>query len=246
MIEGKRILAVVPARGGSKGIKLKNLRPVLGVPMVARVGHVVGQLDSIDRAVVSTDHEEIAQVAEGAGLAAPFRRPETLSGDRIGDLEVLTNALNEMERIDGATYDVIVMLQPTSPLRRPEDITGTVEMLVRGAWDAVWTVSESDSKAHPLKQLTIEGSDEQQPGRLDYYDPAGKKIIARQQLTPVFHRNGIAYAITRDCLLGQGTIMGARTGAYLIEGPAVSIDTEWDIDLCEFLMRRNGYPEAGG
>jgi len=242
MIGGKRILVVVPARGGSKGIRLKNLRPVLGVAMVARVGHVVGQLDSIDRAVVSTDHEEIARVAEASGLAAPFRRPETLSGDRIGDLEVLTNALEEMERIDGLTYDIVVMLQPTSPLRKPEHVTDTVEMLVRGSWDAVWTVSESDSKAHPLKQLTVQPDS----GRLDYYDPAGKTIIARQQLTPLFHRNGIAYAITRDCLLGQKTIMGARTGALPIDGPTISIDTEWDIDLCEFLMRRSGYPEAEG
>jgi len=242
MIGGKRILVVVPARGGSKGIKLKNLRPILGVPMVARVGHVVGQLDMIDRAVVSTDHEGIARVAEGAGLAAPFRRPETLSGDRIGDLEVLTNALLEMERIDGLIYDIVVMLQPTSPLRKPEDVTGAIGMLIDGAWDAVWTVSKSDSKAHPLKQLTIGPETD----CLDYYDPAGKTIIARQQLTPVCHRNGIAYAITRDCLLEQKTIMGARTGALLIDGPAISIDTEWDIELCEFMMRREGYPEAEG
>ncbi len=242
MIGGRRILVVVPARGGSKGIKLKNLRAVLGVPMVARVGHVVAKLDTIDRAVVSTDHEEIAQVAEASGLAAPFRRPEPLSADRIGDLEVLTHALEEMERIDGVTYDIVVMLQPTSPLRRPEDVSGAIGMLVRGGWDAVWTVSESDSKAHPLKQLTMEPGS----GRLGYYDPAGKNVIARQQLKPVYHRNGIAYAITRDCLLGQKTIMGARTGALLIDGPAVSIDTEWDIDLCEFLMRRNGWREAEG
>ena len=137
MIGGKRILVVVPARGGSKGIRLKNLRSVLGVPMVARVGHVVGQLEIIDRAVVSTDHEEIARVAEASGLAAPFRRPETLSGDRIGDLEVLTHALGEMERIDGLTYDIVVMLQPTSPLRKPEHVTATVEMLLQGSWDAV-------------------------------------------------------------------------------------------------------------
>jgi len=240
MIDGKRILVVVPARGGSKGIKLKNLRPVLGVPMVARVGHVVAELDGIDRAVVSTDHEEIARVAEESGLAAPFRRPETLSGDRIGDLEVLTNALEEMERIDGVTYDVVVMLQPTSPLRRAEHVADTIRMLIDGGWDAVWTVSESDSKAHPLKQLTVDGGS----GRLDYYDPAGKAIIARQQLVPVYHRNGIAYAITRDCLLGQKTIMGARTGALLIDGPTISIDTEWDIDLCELMMRRHGYPGA--
>ena len=76
MLEGRRILAVVPARGGSKGIPLKNLQPVGGVPLVARVGHVVAALPWLDRAVVSTDHEEIAAVAQAAGIAAPFRRPE--------------------------------------------------------------------------------------------------------------------------------------------------------------------------
>ena len=237
MIAGRRVLAVVPARGGSKGIKLKNLKPVLGVPMVARVGDVVRQVDDIDRAVVSTDHEEIARVAEGAGLAAPFRRPEALSGDRIGDLEVLTNALEEMEWIDGVAYDIVLMLQPTSPLRTAEDVGRTLAMLVEGDWDAVWTVSETDSKAHPLKQLTVEAGS----GRLDYYDRAGKTIIARQQLTPVYHRNGIAYAITRACLMDQGTIMGARTGALIIDRPTISIDTEWDIELCELLMRRQGW-----
>ncbi len=240
MIDGRRVLVVVPARGGSKGIRLKNLRPVLGVPMVARVGHLVAGMEHVDRAVVSTDHEEIAAVAEAAGLAAPFRRPEPLSGDRIGDLEVLTNALEEMERIDGVAYDIVVMLQPTSPLRRVEDVTGTIGALVRGGWDAVWTVSETDSKAHPLKQLTVDAAS----GALDYYDPAGKAVIARQQLRPVYHRNGIAYAITRDCLLGQRTIMGARTGAYLIDRHTVSIDTEWDIELCELVMRREGYAEG--
>ena len=237
MIEGRRVLAVVPARGGSKGIPLKNLQPVLGVPMVARVGEVVGAVESVDRAVVSTDHEEIARVAEAAGLAAPFRRPESLSGDRIGDLEVLTDALEQMERIDDATYDVVVMLQPTSPLRTAEDVRRTIAMLVEGGWDAVWTVSETDSKAHPLKQLTVDADS----GRLDYYDPAGKTIIARQQLAPAYHRNGIAYAITRACLLEQRTIMGARAGGLVIDRPTISIDTEWDIELCELMMRRQGW-----
>ena len=241
MISGRRVLVVVPARGGSKGIPLKNLRPVAGVPLVARVGHVATALGELDRAVVSTDHEEIAAVAEAAGLAAPFRRPEDLSGDRIGDLEVLTHALLETERTDGVTHDVVVMLQPTSPLRRPEDVAATLRMLVYGAWDAVWTVSETESKAHPLKQLTVDPGS----GRLDYYDPRGKTIVARQQLAPVYHRNGIAYAITRQCLLEQKTIMGARSAALVIERPTISIDTEWDIELCELLMRRQGDPTAG-
>lgn len=238
MIAGQRVLAVVPARGGSKGIPLKNLRLVFGVPMVARVGKVVRALPVIDRAVVSTDHEEIARVAEAAGIAAPFRRPPDISGDRISDREVLVHALNETERLDGVTYDIIVMLQPTSPLRRPDHVQATIEMLVKGNWDAVWTLSETDSKEHPLKQLTVTGEE------LDYYDPAGKSIVARQQLKPVYHRNGIAYAITRNCLLSQGGIKGRRTGGMILDGHFVSIDTEWDIALVELIMRREGWYEG--
>lgn len=199
--------------------------------MIARVGEIVRGLPMIDRAVVSTDHEEIARVAEASGLAAPFRRPPEISGDRIGDWDVLVHALHETERLDGITYDIVVMLQPTSPLRKPEHVRAAIEMLVEGHWDAVWTLSETDSKEHPLKQLTVTA------GELDYYDPAGKTIIARQQLKPVYHRNGIAYAITRDCLLNQGGIKGRRTGGLVLEGHFVSIDTEWDIALAEFIMR---------
>jgi CMP-N-acetylneuraminic acid synthetase len=95
----------------------------------------------------------------------------------------------------------------------------------------VWTVSPTDSKAHPLKQLTRSAD-----GELGYYDPKGKAIVARQQLEPVYHRNGIAYAITRSCLMDQQTIMGARTGALVLEGEFVSIDTEWDCQLVEFIL----------
>ena len=232
MIDGNRILVVVPARGGSKGIKLKNLRPLAGVPLVARVGHLLKELLWIDRAVVSTDHEEIARVASESGLEAPFMRPDTLSGDRIGDLDVLVNALEEMERIDAVIYDVVVMLQPTSPLRTAEHVTSTLRKLIDEDWDAVWTVSETDSKSHPLKQLTVADD----TGKLDYYDQSGGQIIARQQLGKLYHRNGAAYAIRRECLMDQGTIKGARTGALIMDGEFVSIDTDWDFRLAEFIL----------
>jgi CMP-N-acetylneuraminic acid synthetase len=160
MIGTKRILAVVPARGGSKGIPLKNLKPVGGVPMVAQVGVVLRDLPAIDRAVVSTDNDEIARVAEGAGIAAPFRRPAGLAGDRVADL--------------------------------------------------------------------------------DYYDPSGNAVVARHQLKPGYHRNGVAYAITRDCLVNQRSIKGTRTRGLVLDGHFVSIDTEWDIALAEFIMRHQG------
>ena len=236
MIEGRRVLAICPARGGSKGIPRKNLAPFLGRPLVAHVGSVVAEVPEIDRAVVSTDDPEIATVAGQAGLAAPFLRPESLSGDRVSDLDVLSHAVRETERIDGLAYDVVLMLQPTSPLRRPVHVVRALEMLVTGGWDAVWTVSETDSKGHPLKQLQIDPGS----GGFEYYDAAGEQIVARQQLSPVYHRNGVAYAITRSCLLEQKSIRGRKAGALVLDELLVSIDTPWDLRLCEFVAKHGG------
>lgn len=230
MIENKRVLAVCPARGGSKGIPMKNLRRIAGVSMVGRVGQIVAAVPEIDCSVVSTDHEDIAIEAELYGLGAPFRRPAELSGDRVGDHPVLVHALHEMESRNGVRYDIVVMLQPTSPMRTARHVRDTISMMVKGQWDSVWTVSETDSKGHPLKQFVV--SDD----GMSYYDPAGTAIIARQQLTPVYHRNGIAYAISRECLMEQGTTFGKRTGALILDEKFISIDTEWDIQLVEFAL----------
>jgi len=233
MIDGRSVLAVCPARGGSKGIPLKNIVPFCGIPLVARVAHLLRDIELVDRALVSTDHPEIARVAREAGLDAPFVRPQAISGDRIGDAEVLIHALQEIERIDGRCYDVVVMLQPTSPLRTAEQVIRTIEALVSGDWDSMWTVSETDSKSHPLKQLCLEEN-----GGVRLYDPAGSRIIARQQLSPVYHRNGVAYAMTRECVLGQRTIAGKKCGALILEGELVSIDTPWDLELAEYVFQR--------
>ncbi len=230
MINGKYILMVSPARGGSKGVTLKNLRTVLGESLVARVGSCVREVPLIDRAVVSTDHDEIAEAAEKAGLSAPFRRPPEISGDLVGDWEVLAHALSEMERIDGKEYGVVVMLQPTAPLRQAAQVTETIEKLISEELDAVWTVSRTDLKYHPLKQFSLED------GLLDYYDQEGKKILARQQLEPVYHVNGVAYAFTRECIAEQKAKMGIRTGALILESPDVSIDTEDDFKLVEKIL----------
>lgn len=236
MLGKNRILAVVPARGGSKGIPRKNLQPVLGVSLIARVGLVLKELTSssspslIDRAVVSTDDPEIVRAAQEAGIEAPFFRPPELSGDSIGDLEVLTHALLETEKINKTEYQIVVMLQPTSPLRKPAHVSSTIQKLVNENLDAVWTVSETDSKNHPFKQLTV--TDRQ----LSYYSSEGSKIIARQQLGKLYHRNGAAYAITRSCLLEQKTIMGRRSGAVVIKEPMVSIDTLLDLKLAEWYL----------
>jgi CMP-N,N'-diacetyllegionaminic acid synthase len=230
MIHGKRILVVVPARGGSKGIRLKNIQQVNGRPLVALVADVVKQIPEIDRAVVSTDSEEIAGVAKAAGLDVPFYRPESLSGDRIADWDVLVHALQACEELDKVQYDIVVMLQPTSPMRTATQVLNCIKMLVDEARDSVWTVSETDSKAHPLKQLRVSDGD------MSYYDPQGGQVIARQQLGTVYHRNGIAYAITRQCLLEQKSIKGENAGALIIKEQTVNIDTVWDLKLANFVM----------
>jgi CMP-N-acetylneuraminic acid synthetase len=232
LLRSRRILAVVPARGGSKGVKLKNIHPLDGIPLIAHVGRILRGVPVVDRAVVSTDHEAIATAAQAAGLAAPFRRPASLSGDLISDHQVLHHALTTMEQLDRTQYDVVLMLQPTSPLRRAEHVIAVLDKLVGENWDAVWTVSPTELKYHPLKQLTVA-----EDGAMDYFDPRGSTVIARQQLAPVYHRNGAAYAVTRDCLLSQGTIKGARTAAVVLTDPMVSIDTLDDFALAEQHLR---------
>ena len=235
MIENKHVLAVIPARGGSKGVPLKNIRTILGVPLIAWAAKVIEQAGFVDCSVVSTDHEQIKQVALDSGLEVPFLRPDDLSGDRVADHPVLVHALKEMEIRNGVSYDIVLMLQPTSPLRKPHHLLDTVEMLIDQDFDSVWTVSETDSKSHPLKQLTVSDN-----GAMDYYDQAGKEIIARQQLSTLYHRNGACYAFTRECLLDQGKIKGDKAGSLITE-PMISIDTLADFRLTEILMSE---PEA--
>lgn len=223
MIKGRTVLAVVPARGGSKGVPLKNLQPLWGRSLVAHVADIVRTAGIFDRAVVSTDHMEIADEAKKHGLDVPFTRPPELSGDLVGDHPVMLHALRETEALDARQFDVVVMLQPTCPQRRREHVVGAVAKLVDEGWDAVWTVSLTDIKYHPLKQLTV-GPD----GRMDYYDPGGRLIVARQQLSPVYYRNGAVYAITRDALVTGGSLKPERTGALVIDEPFVSIDTPDD------------------
>ena len=228
MIKNLSILAVIPARGGSKGVKLKNLRLVGGVPLVVIAGKVAHAVTLIDKCVVSTDSKEILEVAGRASIEVPFLRPNNLSGDQVGDWDVLYHALQAMEKIDKKEYDIVVMLQPTSPLRTPENVSKVIEKLVSGGYDSVWSVSLTDLKYHPLKQLVI--TDE---GNLGYFDAAGEGIVARQQLKNVYHRNGVAYAFTRDCILNQKKIMGRRSGVCVISSKQISIDTEDDIKEVE-------------
>ena len=223
MIAGKRILAVVPARGGSKGIKLKNLAHFSGKPLIVWAAEFANNLEYIDRHIGSTDHPEISRLAIEYGLPCPFVRPKDLSGDRVSDVDVLIHALQTMETMDDTRYDLIVMLQPTSPLRRPSDIKQLLDLLIETGADSALTVSLTDLKFHPLKQLTLDD------GRVEYFDAAGANIIARQQLRSTYHRNGVGYAVTRECLLEQSAVIGADCRALIIDRPVLNIDTPSDL-----------------
>jgi CMP-N-acetylneuraminic acid synthetase len=234
MISDKRILIVIPARGGSKGIRLKNTRKVFGVPLVARAINIAKSITEVDRIIVSTDHEDIAKISLDNGINMPFMRPKELSGDCISDWEVLEHVLTKCETLDNLQYDIIVMLQPTSPLRKKTHVLRSINNLINNDYDSVWTLSATDSKYHPLKQLIINKND-----CLQLYDRKGLSIIARQQLNNVYHRNGIAYVFTRECILKQKTILGKNSGYLILEGEYISIDTEKDIENAERLMHKN-------
>jgi len=231
MRQGCSILTVVPARGNSKGIKLKNLLKLCGKTLVEHTADVIKQCDFIDHTIVSTDHPEIKKEAIRVGLAAPFTRPDHLSGDCVSDIQVLQHALKESETIFKREFDVIVMLQPTSPLRTFQHIVDCIDVLINNKLDSCFTVSETDSKAHPLKQLKIENN------KVTYYDPAGESIIARQMLKPVYHRNGICYAFTRTCLMEQKKLITANSSALIIKDYAISIDTMRDVACAEGFLR---------
>lgn len=226
-----KILAVVPARGGSKGIPKKNLARVAGISLVGRVAQLIQSLSEITHAVVSTDSDEIATEAEKHGLLAPFRRPKELSGDRIGDLDVLVHAIEQSEAHFHETFDYVLMLQPTCPLRTVAHVRAAITEIISRKAQALWTVSPVDLHFHPWKQLLI------QDGVLEYFDQKnGAGIIARQQLQSTFFRNGAAYIWQRDVLLKERAILPVGSHALVIHDPMISIDTPDDLRQCEAIL----------
>ena len=239
MASKPRVLAIVPARGGSKGIPLKNLKTVAGKSLLARTLELAQNVPEITDICVSTDHPDIKEAALGLDGVAVINRPEELSGDRVADSPVLQHATGEMERISGKSFDVVVMLQVTSPLRTIDDVTESIAKLVFTGCDAVWTVSPTELHFHPLKQLVL---DEDSAMRL--FDDRGLQIIARQQLSPVFHRNGSCYALRRDFLMtADGLFSPDSSQAVISKGERVNIDTEADLLRAEeLLIQREGSP----
>ena len=233
MRQGKKILVVIPARGGSKGIPHKNIVPVAGVPLVHYTTELLKELDWVDDAVVSTDDPAIAEEALRSGTAEITWRPADLSGDRVGDMPVLSHALAERESSKGFSYDVVVMLQPTSPLRTAVEVEECVDTLLAGNWDSAWTVSETDTSYHPKKQVQIASN-----GEVSFFLDSGKSVVARQELQPAYHRNGVAYAFSAAFVRDATSVFSpGRSTAVVSSRPHISIDTPADLERVEKAMK---------
>lgn len=233
MIYGKRVLAVVPARSGSKGVPEKNMRLLGGASLIAWAGRTLSALEWIDARIISTDSDAYAEEGRNSGLDAPFLRPPELSGDSAGAVETLQHAITEAERFYGVVFDIILIIEPTSPLRKPADLKRAVDLLHRTGSDSAVSVSPASAKFHPLKLLVIDHD------KLGYLDSAGQAIVGRQQIgQPLYWRDGVCYAVTRDCLMRRGEIITDRTVPMVTGRPVVNIDDPIELEWAEFLLGR--------
>lgn len=239
-----RTLAVVPARGGSKGVPRKNIAPLLGKPLLAYTIEPALDAATLTDVVVSTEDEEIADVARRLGALVPFLRPPELATDEARSLPVVQHAVEEMERRTGTRYDVIVMLQPTTPLRTAADIDAGVRLLLETGADSVCTVVDVEGH-HPFRMKRMLGD-----GRLiNYIDQGFEDMRPRQELPPVYIRAGALYINRRAVVMEQGTLVGRDCrGVVVPAARAVNIDTPLDLLVAEHLLRaeaETGVEEEG-
>jgi len=231
---GLHVLAVVPARGGSKGIPRKNLREVGGRSLVGHAATVAASLSWIDRRVLSTDDEEIAAEGRRWGLHTPFMRPAELASDSANSIDMWRHAWLSSEAHYGMRFDLSVLLEPTSPLRQATDIEATViRLLEKEEHSGALTVSRTPAHFTPHKTLLIKDQ-----GCISYYLKNGNNFSQRQQIPPYYHRNGICYALHRETLIERGLIIEpGRCAALIIERHVVNIDDLVDLKLAEVLMQ---------
>lgn len=222
MYKGKKILAIVPARGGSKGIKLKNIIKVNGKTLIQITAETLKGLNMIDKVILSSDHPLIINEAKKHGLEAPFIRPKKFSGDNVGDTPVILHAIEFFEK-KKIFFDVILLIQVTSPIRKKIYIEKCIKKLVDNKLDSVFTISEVNEKYHPLKQFNISKK------FINYYNSDGKKIIRRQELNKTYIRNGICYSFTNKCIKNQKDKIGKKSSYVIIKDDFVNIDDKSDL-----------------
>jgi CMP-N,N'-diacetyllegionaminic acid synthase len=223
-----RTLGVVTARGGSKGIPGKNLKLLAGKPLIAYTIEAARASGVFDRVILSTDDEAIAAYSREAGCEVPFMRPADLARDETPHLPVLQHAVDWLAAHEQYRPDAVVILQPTSPLRRAADIREAVDLLARHDVDSVLTVSAVPAHMNPMRMLRVDAQ-----GRATLFvsgEPVRRRINRRQDMPEAWVMNGALYAFRTRVLHGpEPSLYGASTLALPLADPyGISIDTPDD------------------
>lgn len=228
------VLGLIPARGGSKSISRKNVVPILGKPLIAYTIEAAQASQRLTRMVVSTDNAEIAKVAKEWGAEVPFLRPKELARDDTPALPVIQHALRYLETMEGWRADVVVYLQPTSPLRRGDHIDAAVDLLISKAADSVVSVVPVPHQFNPVSVMRLEG---------DYlvpFLPEAAHLLRRQDKPVVYARNGPAVlACTYETVMHHNRLYGERTLPFVMtQEESLDVDTAFDLALVEWFLTR--------
>ena len=231
------VLAIVPARGGSKGVPRKNVLPLAGQSLLKYVHDAAKTAARLDRTILSTDDDEIAAEGLKVGLEVPFRRPAELARDDTPMIDVIRHAVAWVED-QGEMPEFIVLLQPTSPLRRGTHIDDVLHLLVTSRADSVVTVVEVPKHLSPDYVMKIEN------GVLRPFLPEGARITRRQDVRPAYFRDGTVYAFRRDTIARHGNLYGEDCRPLVIDAAdSLSIDSLDDWAAAERILAAR---EAGG
>lgn len=221
MIFKKKILALVPARGGSKGIKLKNLKKIKKKSLIEITSDFIDRCKIFDLKLLSSDHKLILSHAKKLNFKI-IKRNKKLSGDRVSDLDVINHSLKEIKK-ENLSFDYLVYLQPTSPIRKKHHLISTLKKVIKFKYDASWSISETNLKYHPYKSLHIKND------KLKLFNQKGKKILARQMLRPTFIRNGVFYIIDLKQLKKQKSFYLNKIFPSLTNYKIINIDNLNDL-----------------
>lgn len=233
MIDKKKVIAIIPARGGSKGIPRKNIKDLNGKPLIAYTIEEAQKSKYIDRIVVSTENEEIAQVSKSFGAEVPYLRPKELANDNSPLVECIIDMVNYLKIRENFMPDYVCVLQCTTPLRTFKDIDGAIEKIVNIATDGVVSVCEAE--VNPYWTNVFDGDE------LKYFIEEGKQITRRQDLPKIYRINGAVYVVKVEILVNDRTLEPSRSTGFIMEASkSIDIDNIKDFLLAEILIKVKG------
>lgn len=232
MISGKRVLAIIPARGGSKGLVGKNIRDLCGKPLIAWSIEKANKSQYLDVVLVSTDSNEIADVALRYGATVPFLRPADLATDSASTYDVIRHALKHYREAEGREFDYVVLLEPTSPLREDDDIDRMLAALDAHADECDAIVSVGEVTEHPSIMKRLAGD------RLEPFCPELAQTTRRQDNAPAYFPYGVAYIAKTPVLLAENTFYPRRCMPFQIRRyQNYEIDDLYDFLCVESVMK---------